>query len=149
MRYQVTKTITHEQGFSTAFRQWRADTHCRFIHGYALSIELVFEANTLDSRNWVIDFGSFKSLKQTLAAVFDHKTVIAADDPLLDDFKSIAAKDGLKLVVMPNVGCEAFAEFIADITDDWLKVEQPVFNGVKLISVEVREHGANAARYYP
>lgn len=149
MKYQVVKSFTPEQGWSTAFRQWRADSHCRFLHGYAIAVELTFESTTLDERNWVIDFGSFKSLKQTLAAIFDHKTVVAADDPLLEDFKHMASLEALQLIIMPNVGCEAFAEFIADITEDWLKFEQPVSNGIRLVSVEVREHGANAARYLP
>lgn len=31
--YQSTKTYGHDRGFSCAFRQWRADSHCRLIHG--------------------------------------------------------------------------------------------------------------------
>ena len=26
----------------SAFRQWRADSHCRFMHGYSLEFEFVF-----------------------------------------------------------------------------------------------------------
>ena len=61
MRYQSTKTFGHDLGISCAFRQWRAThSHCSKIHGYALSVTMVFEANTLDDRNWVMDFGGFK-----------------------------------------------------------------------------------------
>jgi 6-pyruvoyltetrahydropterin/6-carboxytetrahydropterin synthase len=149
MKYQVVKTFTPEQGWSTAFRQWRAESHCRFIHGYAISVELTFEASTLDSRNWVIDFGSFKKIKDDLARLFDHKTVVAADDPHLETFKRLDEDGIIDLEIIPNVGCEAFSEFIAYMVDNWLRVEQPVTNDVRLVCVEVREHGSNAARYYP
>ena len=40
-------------GYSTCFRQWRAiNTHCRFLHGYAISFRVWFEGE-LDHRNWV------------------------------------------------------------------------------------------------
>ena len=33
-------------GYSSAFRQWRADgTHCRFLHGYAVSFRVWFEGD--------------------------------------------------------------------------------------------------------
>lgn len=149
MKYQVIKTFTPEQGWSAAFRQWRATSHCRFLHGYALSVELCFEASTLDARNWVIDFGSFKRLKEDIADVFDHKTIIAEDDPNRDDFERLHELGVLDLEVLPNVGCEAFAEWVAYMTENWLKVEQPVANGVRLVYVEVREHASNASRFYP
>ena len=34
--YRSSKTYGHEIGLSAAFRQWRAQSHCRLIHGYAL-----------------------------------------------------------------------------------------------------------------
>ena len=38
-------------GYSTCFRQWRADgTHCKFLHGYAVSFRVWFEGD-LDYRN--------------------------------------------------------------------------------------------------
>ena len=31
-------------GYSTCFRQWKAtDTHCSYLHGYALSFRVWFE----------------------------------------------------------------------------------------------------------
>ncbi len=55
-KFQSTKVF---EGFSTVFRQWRAeDTHCRYIHGYGVSFKLWFEGE-LDERQWVWDFGGF------------------------------------------------------------------------------------------
>jgi 6-pyruvoyltetrahydropterin/6-carboxytetrahydropterin synthase len=44
-------------GYSTVFRQWKAEgTHCKFLHGYGVSLKVWFEGE-LDERNWVWDFG--------------------------------------------------------------------------------------------
>ena len=51
MTYRVTKTYGNERGLSCAFRQWKAESHCRLIHGYSLGFRFVFEAETLDHRN--------------------------------------------------------------------------------------------------
>ena len=56
-KFKSTKTYGHDLGFSAAFRQWRADSHCKYIHGYALAFRFEFEADELDVRNWVVDFG--------------------------------------------------------------------------------------------
>lgn len=81
MAYLSTKTYGHEVGLSATFRQWRAKSHCRLLHGYSLSFRFEFEANTLDDKNLVVDFGGLKELRAILEGTFDHKTVVAADDP--------------------------------------------------------------------
>lgn len=146
MTYKSTKTYGHELGLSCCFRQWRAESHCRLLHGYALSIRLVFEAEELDVRNWVVDFGSLKSLKQMFVDTFDHKLLVAEDDPDKDDICALAGMGIADVIVVPAVGCEKFAEYVFGATEVWLQS-----NGytprVKLISAEVREHGANSAIY--
>ncbi len=85
--FRSTKTYGQEQGLSCAFRQWRANhSHCQLLHGYALGFMFVFQADKLDERGWVMDFGGLKGLKQALQDTFDHKVVIAADDPNLEQF---------------------------------------------------------------
>ena len=110
---------------------------------------MIFEADTLDDRNWVIDFGQFKSLRKNLEEFFDHKTVIAEDDPCRLQFRELETEGALELRILPKVGCEAFAEHIAKLTMEWMKLEHEIRirNSVKLVSVEVREHGSNGARY--
>ena len=56
-------TKTYRQIGPVAYRQWRADSHCNLIHGYALSFHFEFECDTLDARNWCMDFGGLKDLK--------------------------------------------------------------------------------------
>lgn len=148
MRYQSTKTFGHDLGISCAFRQWRAThSHCSKIHGYALSVTMVFEANTLDDRNWVMDFGGFKQIKQEIMDTFDHKLVVAADDPMLPEFKRLHKLGVADVVILPKVGCEAFAQFISQAMVEPM-IKKGFSDRVKLVSVEVREHGANSAVFF-
>lgn len=152
MPYQSTKTYGHEVGLSACFRQWRAThSHCRYLHGYALSITLTFEADELDHRNWVQDFGGLAEVKEFLVNTFDHKTVMAEDDPERDLFWRLHGHGVIDLVVLPAVGCEAFAKHIYDVVEGWLirmaEKEMLDEHRVTLAAVEVREHGANSALY--
>lgn len=141
-----TKTFGHELGLSAAFRQWRADSHCRFIHGYALSIKLTFVALDLDVRNWVVDFGSLKSLRQRLEDTFDHKLIVAEDDPKLEVLKELEVHGLAELVMVENTGCEAFAKLVLESTDVWLQ-DAGYAPRCWVYCVEVAEHGANSAIY--
>lgn len=142
--YTCTKTYDHSE-FSCVFRQWRAESHCRLLHGYALSFKIVFEADTLDANNWVIDFGSLKPIKQWLKDIFDHTTVIASDDPQLQIFRDLEQQDLIALRVIPDVGCEKFALYVFQYVHDWLGSRSSAL--VRLRSVEVCEHGVNSAIY--
>lgn len=148
MTYRSTKTYGHEIGLSAAFRQWRANSHCRYLHGYALAVHIEFEADELDARNWVVDFGSLKSFKQLLVDTFDHKLLAAEDDPDLQIFRAMNAAGLCQLRILPRVGCEAFAEYIAGALDVWL-LDNGYSPRVRVVAVTVREHGANSASYHP
>jgi 6-pyruvoyltetrahydropterin/6-carboxytetrahydropterin synthase len=148
MTYRSTKTFGHNLGISCAFRQWRADSHCNKIHGYALSFQFIFEAGRLDHRNWVVDFGGLKKLKQCLFDSFDHKLVVAQDDPELETFKELHRIGVADVVILPAVGCERFAKAAYQMAKQ-LVVDELVNSGhdVRIVSVEVREHGSNSAIY--
>jgi 6-pyruvoyltetrahydropterin/6-carboxytetrahydropterin synthase len=149
MTYISTKSYGHDVGLSCSFRQWRAShSHCQYLHGYALSIRLEFEADRLDERNWVIDFGDLKDLKKTLQDTYDHKTVVAADDPHMAWFRHGQELKLLDLVVVDSVGCEAFARHVWTLANDWL-VARGQTPRCRVSRVEVCEHGANSAIYCP
>lgn len=141
-------------GFSTVFRQWRAEgTHCRFLHGYAVSFRVDFEGD-LDEKNWVMDFGMAKRAKGTIDGMnpkkwmdwlLDHTTIIAEDDPYLEKFKQMD-KDGIiQLRVLPNVGAERFAEYLFNKINTFVQEETQY--RVKVVKVEVYEHERNSASY--
>lgn len=146
MSYQSTKYYPHSAGFSCAFRQWRADSHCRLLHGYALAFKFVFSATELDVRNWVTDFGGLKPLKQILEDTFDHTTIVASDDPQIEWFREGHRLGVLRLVELPAGGCEKFAEYTYEVAQQWLK-DGGYGDRVKLVSVEVSEHESNSAIY--
>ncbi len=50
----------------------------------------MFESETLDDRNWVMDFGGLKAFKEWSEHMFDHTLVIAKDDPHLEMFLKMA-----------------------------------------------------------
>jgi 6-pyruvoyltetrahydropterin/6-carboxytetrahydropterin synthase len=140
MKYRVIKTYGNETGLSCAFRQWKATSHCSQIHGYALGFEVTFEASELDKRNWVIDFGDLGKLKDFLKETFDHTTVVAEDDPMLNTFTELSNTGLLDLRVMLNVGCEMFAEEVYNFCALHFNDER-----VQIKSVRCFEHGANSA----
>ena len=162
-KFYSTKTYGNDRGLSCCFRQWRAThSHCRLLHGYSIGIKLVFECDSLDLRNWVMDFGGLKEFKGWLEYMFDHTTLVAKDDPHLENFQQLSrmgqnvmgAASGhgiLELKEVDGVGCEKFAEM------SWIKMDsilQTSKNNNTLLnptarikSVEVFEHGANSAIY--
>lgn len=138
-----TKNYAHSLGLSCTFRQWRAESHCRFLHGYSLQIRFTFSSETLDHRNWVVDFGSLKSLKGWLESMFDHKTLVASDDPHFDDFMHMHKLGLMQVINVPHVGCEAMAYYIYEYAEQWL-IDNGYTN-TKLEKVEVWEHESNSA----
>lgn len=148
MTFLSTKTYGAETGLSCAFRQWRADSHCNMLHGYALSVRFVWAGN-LDERNWVMDFGGLKELKAMLQQAFDHTCLVAADDPELETFKGLHDRGIIDLRIMEGgVGAEMFAKWIASQTLKWMD-RTGASKRVQLVEVEVREHGANSAICQP
>lgn len=141
-----TKTYTDERGFSVCYRQWRADSHCNKLHGYALGFTFEFQSEELDVRNWVVDFGGLKSLKEKLDDWFDHTCLVAQDDPELDTFRMLHEKKLIKMVVVEKTGCEGLSDFLAKyINEIWL-VENG-YSNVQLRKVEVRETRSNSAMW--
>jgi 6-pyruvoyltetrahydropterin/6-carboxytetrahydropterin synthase len=141
-------------GYSCVFRQWKAeDTHCKFLHGYGISFKVWFEGE-LDERNWVWDFGGMKRAKGTIGGMnpkvwmdhmFDHTTIIAEDDPYLEQFKEMYSKGLIQLRIIPATGAEQFAKYIYEKLNTFIQEET---NGrVKIAQVEFREHEKNTAFY--
>ena len=141
------KSYKEFNGYSTAFRQHLADSHCRFIHGYALKFKVWFEGD-LDYRNWVVDFGCFKrnGVKDWMKEQFDHTTVVAKDDPELQVFEDLNSKGLIQLRVMDDVGCEKFAEFVFKYLNE--KILEETNGRVNVHKVQCWEHSENMAEYH-
>ena len=109
-----------------------------------MAVRLEFEASELDKRNWVVDFGGLKSLKGWFENTFDHKTLVAKDDPFFATFQELHEAGIIDMVEVEHTGCEKFAELIFECTEIWLK-DNGYHPRVTLVSAEVKEHGANSA----
>lgn len=110
--YKWTSTKEYHDAFPCAYRQYKADSHCRFLHGYAFSMKFYFGTNDLDVRRWAADYGGLKELKQTLESQFDHTTLVSETDPHLDWYKEAERRDIMKLTILPNLGCESLADML-------------------------------------
>lgn len=146
LRFHSTKTYAHSVGLSACFRQWRAtQSHCQYLHGYALSVKVEFEAIALDEKNWAVNFGGLKPFKAWLEETFDHKTLVAKDDPQIHVFRSLHTFGMIQLVEVESTGCEKFAEMCYRWLDKWI-VDQPEYVGrVTVKRVTVSEHEGNSA----
>ena len=150
-KFQSTKLF---DGYSACFRQWKAEgTHCRFLHGYAVSFRVWFEGE-LDHRNWVWDFGGMKrangniegmSPKAFFEYLLDHTTIVAEDDPYLPLFIQMHDDGIIQLRILPATGCERFAEFLFEKINTFLSEETD--GRVRATKVEVYEHERNSASY--
>jgi len=140
--FQSTKIV--ELG-SCAFRQPRAESHCRYLHGYRLKAKFWFEARELDDNNWVVDFGGLKDLKLILKKQFDHTTCIASSDPHVETFKQLSVNGVCDLRLMQDVGIEKFAEWCYFTANKY--VAGKTDNRCKCTKVEVFEHENNSAIY--
>jgi len=151
MGYKSTKLFN---GFTCCFRQWKAvETHCKYLHGYAVSFKVVFEGE-LDHKNWVWDFGGMKRAKNLIDGMqpkawmdymFDHTVVIAKDDPEALMFQSLSDLGIIQLREVEATGAEKFAEYVFNKLNKFVQLETD--GRVKISSVEFMENSNNSAIY--
>jgi len=145
MKYISTKT--YNQIAPVAYRQWRADSHCNVIHGYALSFHFEFECDTLDARNWCMDFGGLRPLKEFIEEHFDHCMLLAQDDPHYEDIKKLGTLGLAKITEVEKTGCEGIADFLYEYVNTILLPSYGEIEAQRVwcSKVEVRETDSNMA----
>ena len=143
MRYVSTKT--YKQIGPVAYRQWRAESHCNMIHGYALSFHFEFESDTLDVRNWVMDFGGLRPLKDKLEEWFEHTLLVALDDPERELMLSLGSAGIAKITEVEKTGCEGLATFLYEYINTIFLKDYGEQDRIWCSRVEVRETDSNMA----
>ena len=138
-------TKTYNQIGPVAYRQWRADSHCNLLHGYALSFHLEFECDALDARNWCMDFGGLKPLKDLLEDWFDHTLLVAQDDPMREHLLNLGKLKLAKITEVEKTGCEGIADFLYEYINTIFLKDYGEKDRVWCSKVEVRETDANMA----
>jgi 6-pyruvoyltetrahydropterin/6-carboxytetrahydropterin synthase len=149
--YQVIKRYGHQEGWSASYRNHRAvHSHCHRIHGYPLAFELTYESQTLDDMLWVLDFGGLKPIKGWLQSTFDHRHLVARDDPEIETFRKLHDLDIIEMAILPGISCEVFARYVYDYITSEMGFEKTLRSTeIKLVSVKVQEHEGNCAIYFP
>ena len=145
MKFKSTKRFGP---ITTGHRQWRDSGHCSYVHGYGRYVRLTFEASELDERGWVMDFGDLKDVKKWIESEWDHRVLIAADDPLLSDLQELESKGGIYLNVLDDgyyPGIEESCRYLYDKLNPMVK--EKTNNRVEITRVEVWEHENNHAEY--
>lgn len=142
--YTSTKKFT---GFPCTHRQWRAESHCRFVHGYSREFYFEFACNERTVEGWVVDFGGLKDVKQFLEHTFDHTFLAAVDDPELGTWRQLDSRGIIQLRILPNPSMEGTAEWVYQQVDKMVRNSTQGRAWVTL--VEVRENEKNSAIYRP
>jgi len=143
----VIHTCTKRFGpISVAHRQWRSDTHCSFIHGYGREVEITFGARELDEKGWVVDFGSLREVKAWLEREWDHRLLVAHDDPYLAALQQMHSLGVVNLNVMSEEfgpGIEDSCRYILAVVDAMVREKT---NGRCWVDkVQTWEHRNNSA----
>lgn len=134
-------------GFPCTHRQWRAESHCKFVHGYSREFYFEFAAKELTKEGWVVDFGGLKELKKWLEHMFDHTFLVSQDDPYLDQFRKLDQEGVIQLRVLPNPGMEGTALFVYEEAS---RILHKLYGDRAWITlVEVSENEKNSAQFIP
>lgn len=135
---------------STGHRQWRDNGPCKHVHGYGRTIQLVFGCTSLDDKMWVQDFGGLKELRQWIELQWDHRLLLASDDPQLEQFAELHNRDAMNINVMDvtrgwGPGIEGSCKFLYDHLQPYIHKQSE--GRVWIEGVEVWEHDNNSAMY--
>lgn len=141
------KSTKRFSGFPCTHRQWRAESHCRFVHGYSREFYFEFEAKELTPEGWVVDFGGIKEIKSWLTHTFDHTFLVSQDDPYLETFRKLDKEGVIQLRVLPNPGMEGSAQFVYEEASKILK--KLCGDRAWISLVEVSENENNSAQFIP
>ena len=133
---------------TTGHRQWRDKGHCSYVHGYGRYVRLTFEATELDERGWVMDFGDLRDVKSWIESEWDHRTLIAADDPVIPELKALEKVGGINLNILPKgylPGIEESCRYLYDRLNP--VIQRKTNNRVEITRVEIWETEKNQAEY--
>lgn len=135
---------------STGHRQWRDEGHCAWLHGYGRTVKVIFAGSHLDEKMWMVDFGGLRDLKKWLEGEWDHRMLIASNDPELPTLMALDAKGIISINVMDvnqgyGPGIEASCKYVFDKFD--AEVRKMTEGRCWVHSVEIHEHENNSAIY--
>lgn len=135
---------------STGHRQWKHNGHCAWIHGYGRIVQLTFGCHELDDKTWAVDFGGLKPVKQFIEDAWDHRLLLASNDPYLEQIKALEEFNIVNVNVMDvtkghSPGIEGSCKFLYDNIQPM--IDEMTGGRCWLEKVEIWEHENNTAQY--
>ena len=130
--YSVTKKIE----FCYGHRLLDYDGMCKHPHGHNAVAEIEIQADSLDARNMVADFGDIKRVvKGWVDSELDHRMILRRDDPLVRCLQSLGEPVYL---LESNPTVERIARLVYDISRE---------QGLPVVRVTVWETPTSWATY--
>ena len=130
--YSVTKRIE----FCYGHRLLDYDGMCKHPHGHNAVAEIELQADSLDARNMVADFGDIKRVvKGWVDRELDHRMILRRDDPLVRCLQSLGEPVYL---LESNPTVERIARLVYDISRE---------QGLPVVRVTVWETPTSWATY--
>ena len=130
--YSVTKKIE----FCYGHRLLDYDGMCKHPHGHNAVAEIEIQADALDARNMVADFGDIKRVvKGWVDRELDHRMILRRDDPLVRCLQSLGEPVYL---LESNPTVERIARLVYDISRE---------QGLPVVRVTVWETPTSWATY--
>jgi len=124
MPYRICKVFEIESGHQLS----RHPEKCRFPHGHSRRVEVVLEADRLDSRDMVCDFSVVKESARQVMEAFDHALCVNTRDPM---FAALKKAYGDRVIGFPN----------EDPTTE--VVARTLFNGIRAnLRAQAKKEGA-------
>lgn len=74
MKYRIRKRFTFEAAHQLITAYTKACYEC--IHGHSYTVEMFIDAERLDKRGMVLDFGELKAFKDRVMAQWDHGLIL-------------------------------------------------------------------------
>ena len=132
--------INDKDSITCSFRQWRAQSHCHFIHTYKISVRVSYYVSESTS-----DSDKFSILSQVVENIksLDGKLIIASDDPEKEMLISFAESQlpNSGYVIIDHTGCERMAEHIFN------DLQHKLQDSIQMGRVTVMEHEANMGSF--
>lgn len=133
---------------STGHRNWQESGKCAWTHGHGRIVEITFGASELDNRGTSVSNNDLGVIENWLKNEWDHRILIAHDDPLLPEFNALHELGGINLNIMhspygPSV--EQSSTYVFDKVDHIIK--EITNNRCWVQLVQIWEHYNTAIMY--
>ena len=131
----------------------KSDSFCSFPHGHTRTVELVYEADGLDSNQMVCDYRAVKMMMKEYLDSFDHSMCVNTQDPHYEDlhrlfgdriipFEGIDPTTEVMAKTIYDEGARRLKEFI-ESDDKYFQLQ----SGLRLARVRVWETSTSWAEY--